>query len=134
MLAGAASSSSSSGAMAGLAGGVTAISAGGSHSCALVGSGRPKCWGWDGYGQLGLGTITQRLTPVDVIDLAPPSLTINYPNGQPGSFFTITGWNFPPDSQATLSINGQVITNTLSVDPTGSFIFFEYSRISFSGT
>jgi hypothetical protein len=110
--------------VAGLASSVTAIAAGGEHTCALVGNGRPKCWGWDGYGQLGLGTITQRLTPEDVVESAPPYLTSNYPSGQPGSFFTITGWNFPPGTQATLSINGQVITSTLSVDPTGSFIFF----------
>jgi hypothetical protein len=110
--------------VAGLTSGLAAIAAGGEHTCALVGNGRPKCWGWDGYGQLGMGTITQCLTPVDVVESAPPYLTINYPNGQPGSFFTITGWNFPPDTQATLSINGQVITSTLSVNPTGSFIVF----------
>jgi len=61
---------------------------------------------------------------VDVIESLPPSLTINYPNGQPGSFFALTGWNFPPGAQASLSINYQVITTTLAVNPTGSFIFF----------
>jgi hypothetical protein len=99
----------------------TAIAAGWEHTCALVGANRPKCWGSDRYGQLGIGTVLQRTTPVDV---AGPSLTINYPNGQPGSFFTITGWNFPPAVQASLSINGQVISTTLGVNPTGSFIFF----------
>ena len=66
----------------------------------------------------------QRLTPVDVVENAPPSLTINYPDGQPGSFFTLTGWNYPPERQATLSINGQVITRLLRTNATGSFIFF----------
>ena len=108
----------------GLTSGVTAIAAGGYHTCALVGSGRAKCWGDDSNGQLGIGTIAQRLTPVDVIESVPPSLTVNYPYGQPGSFFTITGWNFPPNTQATLSINGQVITMSLAVNPTGSFILF----------
>jgi alpha-tubulin suppressor-like RCC1 family protein len=108
----------------GLGSGVTAITAGVEYACALAGSDRPKCWGSDNNGQLGIGTIVRRLTPVDVVESTPPSLTINYSNGQPGSFFTITGWNFPPGAQATLSINGQAITTTLSVNPTGSFIFF----------
>ena len=47
-----------------------------------------------------------------------------YASGRPGSFFTLTGWNFPADSQGTLTINGQVLTTTLAVNATGSFIFF----------
>jgi hypothetical protein len=99
------------------------IIAGFEHTCALVGSGRPKCWGGDHFGQLGVGTIAQRLIPVDVVEHV-PSLTVNYSTGQPGSFFTITGWNFPPDAQVALSINGQAITTTITVNPTGSFLFF----------
>jgi len=53
----------------GLAGGVVAIAAGGEHTCTLTSGGGAKCWGWDGYGQLGLGTITYRTTPVDVVML-----------------------------------------------------------------
>jgi alpha-tubulin suppressor-like RCC1 family protein len=108
--------------VSGLATGVTAISAGAQFNCALVGTGRPKCWGDDSDGQLGFGTIFQRTTPVDVV--SGQTLDINYPTGQPGSFFTITGWNFQPGAQASLSINEQVITTTLQVNPTGSFIFF----------
>jgi alpha-tubulin suppressor-like RCC1 family protein len=108
--------------VSGMAGNVTAITAGGFHTCALVGAGRPKCWGDDRYGQLGTGKVTQWLTPVPVI--RSPSLGCNYTAGQPGSFFTITGWNFPPDAQLSLSINSQVLTTTLQVNPTGSFIIF----------
>jgi hypothetical protein len=110
--------------VSGLNSGATAITAGHNHTCALVGSGRPKCWGLDSSGQLGVGTLVLGLTPVDVVEYTPPSLSVNYSNGQPGSFFTLTGWNFPPDTQATLSINGQVIITILAINPTGSFIVF----------
>jgi alpha-tubulin suppressor-like RCC1 family protein len=107
--------------VAGMASGVMSIAAGWNHTCALVSNGRSKCWGWDNYGQLGIGATFQHLTPVDVVE---SSLTINYPNGRPSSIFTVTGWNFPPDSQAILTVNGQVLTTTLAVNSTGSFIIF----------
>jgi len=47
----------------------TAISVGGDHSCALVGDGSVKCWGWNGFGQLGDGSGIDKLTPVTVSGL-----------------------------------------------------------------
>ena len=36
------------------------------HSCALLASGRVKCWGYNAYGQVGDGTLQNRRLPVEV--------------------------------------------------------------------
>ena len=55
----------------GLSSGVAAVGSGGSgeHTCAITAGGGLKCWGRNHWGQVGDGTITNRLAPVNVVGL-----------------------------------------------------------------
>ena len=51
----------------GLSSDVANVALGGRHTCAITGTlGGVKCWGLNGFGQLGDGTLINRTTPVDV--------------------------------------------------------------------
>lgn len=60
--------------VAGLAG-VAQISVGIHHACALLDDGDVKCWGKNGHGQIGDGSLDDRMAPVSVAQLRAETLT-----------------------------------------------------------
>jgi len=54
----------------GLTSGVTTLANGRWHTCAALTDGNVKCWGWNGYGQLGDGVLPNRSSPVTVASLS----------------------------------------------------------------
>lgn len=66
--------------VSGLSRGVSALSLGGRHSCAIVG-GIVKCWGGNLFGQIGDGTRRRRLVPVRVSGLRAEAIAIAVGDG-----------------------------------------------------
>lgn len=120
--------------VSGLAAAVTKVAAGQVHTCVLVGNGRPKCWGGDGWGQLGQGVLTGSLSPVEAVAAFPPaSVQVNYEAGRQDSFFTITGANFAPNAPLILTVNGAVLNDRLVTNPTGGYIGFLDTAVADDG-
>ncbi|MGQ0799861.1 MAG: RCC1 domain-containing protein [Pseudomarimonas sp.] len=63
--------------VAGLSSGVTSISAGQLHTCAVLASGEVRCWGANDGGQLGDGTFESRPQPVAVMELGGAAIIVS---------------------------------------------------------
>ncbi|MFN8490070.1 MAG: CARDB domain-containing protein [Caldilineaceae bacterium] len=63
--------------VSGLTTGVTDITAGGAHTCAVTMAGGVKCWGANGVGQLGDGTQSNKNAPVAVSGIISGMTTVN---------------------------------------------------------
>jgi hypothetical protein len=49
-------------------------------------------------------------------------VNISFPTGKPGSFLTVSGSQFPPNSTATITVNGRVL-GTVPTDASGGIVF-----------
>lgn len=64
----------------GVLSGISGISVGGMHSCAVTSTGNAYCWGYNSTGQLGDNSTTQRNTPVAVSTLTSVAKISGYAN------------------------------------------------------
>ena len=55
--------------MLALTDGVAALTAGTNYTCALMLAGGARCWGWNNFGQLGIGNTQTQPSPVNVVGL-----------------------------------------------------------------
>jgi len=103
----------------GLSSGAVSIEAGYYHTCAVMDTGGVKCWGHNGYGQLGDGTTEERTTPVDVAGL-PSDVTAIAIGGYATCAVTPVGgmkcWGHNEDGQLG---DGTTQDRTEPVDVTG---------------
>jgi hypothetical protein len=109
--------------VAGLSQPIGFLSGGKYHTCAVGSTGGAMCWGTNGNGQVGDGTIPWRVTPTEVINLEQIQLTLNHAYGSPGSFFRISAVNFPAGAVITVSANGHPLNPTVTADNAGSVAF-----------
>jgi alpha-tubulin suppressor-like RCC1 family protein len=97
----------------GLSSGVTAVSAGGDHTCVLTGAGGVKCWGFNANGQLGNNSTTDSPVPVDVVGLTSGVAAISAGNGHTCALTTAGGvkcWGL--DNMGELGDNSKSYLNS----------------------
>ncbi|MBU1242755.1 hypothetical protein KKD52_01840 [Myxococcota bacterium] len=95
-------------AVSGMAANVIAVATGGGHTCAIKTGNSLWCWGRNQYGQLGIGSTTDKLTPTLVPSESFATIRL-------GSFFscgiktngTVACWGLNASGQVGLSDNNQ---------------------------
>jgi hypothetical protein len=104
--------------------GATEVALGQNHTCVELAGQAISCWGWDGSGQLGLGTVVRRLTPADAQAALAPSLILDFNDGKPGSTLLVTGHRFTPGATISFTLNGISAGASIatSASASGSFV------------
>lgn len=95
--------------------GNTLISAGDYHNCVVTLSGGLKCWGHNGYGQLGTGNTVTRSSAQDVMDIGPGNV-----KPTPPPTFTPTNTTEPTATEMPTATATLTATHTPSETPTPS--------------
>ena len=94
----------------GLTSGVTAISAGDSHTCAISAGGGLKCWGENNSGKLGDGSSTSRFAPVDVTGLTSSVAGVSAAGGHTCAVTTSGGakcWGYNQEGQLGSNVGSE---------------------------
>lgn len=99
----------------GMTSGVVQLTQSGGHACAKLDTGVVKCWGYNGYGTLGDGTLTSRSTPGDILGLRAPVARISAGATTTCALLTDTSVQCWGDNQ-----NGQVGDGTVGYRTTAT--------------
>ena len=123
--------------VSGLTSGVSAIAAGAYHSCAILSAtGAVKCWGHNGYGQIGDGTSdNNRLIPTAVEGLTKPAVGISAGGNHTCALLndgSIQCWGKNYEGQLGIGTNDpDVVTSPVEViNEIGSI----FGNVSYSGS
>ncbi|MGA8539971.1 MAG: hypothetical protein WB566_10755 [Terriglobales bacterium] len=102
--------------------GVKHLASGDSHTCALISDGTVQCWGYNGAGQLGNGSLNSSSTPVAVAGLSGPAIAIA--TGYQHSCALLAGgtmqcWGGDPNGELGNGTSGTDSTTPVTVQAVG---------------